>query len=302
MKTHVVENFPGFPEGVVGSDLMEKLQTQAKKFGTEMVEENVTKVDTTVRPFVIHSNSKVWKARAVIVATGANAKLLSFPGFDRYWNSGISACAVCDGALPIFRKQVIAVVGGGDSAMEEALFLSKYASKVVILHRSSAFRASKIMQSRVLSDAKIEVRFNHEVVQAYGDDFAAASSGSGSASASASASNEKKTTDGESKEQVLQGLKLRNTQTKEQSFLAAHGLFIAIGHEPASAFLKGQLKTDSRGYVLVQPGTTRSSVDGVFCAGDVADPKYRQAITAAGSGCQAAIETIEWLAVHATKS
>ncbi|KAL0286708.1 UNVERIFIED_CONTAM: Thioredoxin reductase 1, mitochondrial [Sesamum calycinum] len=227
--TTEVENFPGFPE--------------------ELGEWN----SWIISPFKIFSDSKTVLADSVIIATGAVAKRLNFPGSDAFWNRGISACAVCDGAAPIFRNKPLAVIGGGDSAMEEANFLTKYGSKVYIIHRRDEFRASKIMQSRALSNTKIEVLWNSVVTEAYG-------------------------------EGTLNGLKVKNVQSGEVSDLKVSGLFFAIGHEPATKFLEGQLELDSDGYVITKPGTTLTSVKGVFAAGDVQDKKYRQAITAAGTG------------------
>ncbi|XP_009590155.1 thioredoxin reductase NTRB-like [Nicotiana tomentosiformis] len=261
-----VENFPGFPEGIGGGELMERCRAQSVRFGTQIHTETVTKVDFSKSPFKIVSSDRTVFADAVIIATGAVAKRLEFPGSgnDGFWNRGISACAVCDGAAPIFRNKPLAVIGGGDSAMEEANFLTKYGSKVYIIHRRDEFRASKIMQSRALSNPKIEVIWNSGVVEAYG-------------------------------EKLLDGLKVKNVVTGDVSDLKVSGLFFAIGHEPATKFLDGQLELDSDGYVVTKPGTTLTSVMGVFAAGDVQDKKYRQAITAAGSGCMSALDAEHYL-------
>ncbi|KMZ71157.1 Thioredoxin-disulfide reductase [Zostera marina] len=263
--TSDVENFPGFPEGIGGLEITDKFRAQSIRFGTQILTETVTSVDFSSRPFIVTSDSTTVTADSVIVATGAVARRLKFPGSEEFWNRGISACAVCDGAAPIFRNNPIAVVGGGDSAMEEANFLTKYGSKVYIVHRRDAFRASKIMQARVLENPKIEVLWNSQVSQAYGD------------------------------KGPLAGLKVKNIVTGEVKDVEVNGLFFAIGHEPATKFLNGQLDLDSDGYVVTKPGTTETSVKGVFAAGDVQDKKYRQAITAAGTGCMAALEAEHYL-------
>lgn len=251
--TSEVENFPGFPDGIGGGEIMERCRNQSIRFGTEIFTETVNKVDFSKTPFQVFTDSKTVLADSVIVATGAVARRLTFPGSIEFWNRGISACAVCDGAAPIFRNKPLAVIGGGDSAMEEANFLTKYGSKVYIIHRRNEFRASKIMQNRALENPKIQVVWDSVVEEAYG-------------------------------ERLLGGLKVKNIVNGEVSDLQASGLFFAIGHEPATKFLDGQLELDADGYVVTKPGTTLTSVRGVFAAGDVQDKKYRQAITAAGSG------------------
>ncbi|XP_055827446.1 thioredoxin reductase 2-like [Solanum dulcamara] len=266
--TSEVENFPGFPEGLAGGELMDRCRAQSVRFGTQIFTETVNNVDFSASPFKVMSDERTVLADAVIIATGAVAKRLEFPGsgdgVKGFWNRGISACAVCDGAAPIFRNKPLAVIGGGDSAMEEATFLTKYGSKVYIIHRRDEFRASKIMRNRALSNPKIEAIWNSAVVEAYG-------------------------------EKTLGGLKVENVVTGEVSDLKVSGLFFAIGHEPATKFLDGQLQLDGERYVATVPGTTKTSVRGVFAAGDVQDKKYRQAITAAGSGCMAALDAEHYL-------
>ncbi|KAJ7944017.1 Thioredoxin reductase [Quillaja saponaria] len=248
--TSDVENFPGFPEGILGIELMDRCRSQSLRFGTQIFTETVSKVDFSAKPFKVFSDSKTVEADSVIVATGAVAKRLIFTGSgeapDGFWNRGISACAVCDGAAPIFRNKPLAVIGGGDSAMEEANFLTKYGSLVYIIHRRDTFRASRIMQSRAMSNPKIKVIWNSAVVEAFGD---------------------------ENNRKLLGGLKVKNLVSGEASDLTVSGLFFAIGHEPAIKFLDGQLELDSDGY----------------------DKKYRQAVTAAGTGCMAALDAEHYL-------
>jgi len=267
-----VENFPGFPEGIMGADICEKFREQSARFGTQIFSETVTSVDFSTRPFKIVSDEKEVTADTVIIATGAVARRLPFPGSDEengFWNKGISACAVCDGAAPMFRNKPIAVIGGGDSAMEEAVFLTKYGSKVYIIHRRDELRASKIMQKRAMSNPKIEFLWSSTVDSAYG--------------------NEKG---------QLGGVKVRNLKTNEVTDLPLSGLFFAIGHEPATKFLDGQLELDEDGYIVTTPGHTITSIPGVFAAGDAQDKKWRQAITAAGTGCMAALEVEKFLEEH----
>ncbi len=260
-----VENFPGFPEGISGPELMERMRGQSVACGTKMRTETVTRVDLSVRPFKVYVGKDELKAESLIIATGATAKRMGVPGEETYWQKGISACAVCDGALPIFRDQVLVVVGGGDSACEEAHYLTKYASKVIMLVRRDQFRASKAMQDRVLKHDKIEVMWNTGLLEALG-------------------------------EESLTSLKVQNVQRQEDTVIDAGGLFYAIGHKPNTDFLEGQLDTDETGYLIPQLGTVATSVEGVFACGDVQDKIYRQAITAAGSGCMAALEAERFLA------
>ena len=267
MITTEVENYPGFPEGVTGPELMQKMKTQAERFGTRAEMVMVEKVDLSERPFTMTTSAGAEiRAQALIVATGANAKWLGLPNEERLAQSGggVSACAVCDAALPIYRNRTLAVVGGGDSAMEEATYASKFASKVYIIHRRDEFRASRIMAERALANPKIEVIWNKEVVEVLGYD-------------------------------QITGLRLEDTVTGERSDLEVGGLFVAIGHTPNTAFLDGQLELTPKGYVKTQSWRTATSVDGVFAAGDVMDDYYRQAITAAGTGCMAALEAERWL-------
>ncbi|GLU19642.1 hypothetical protein SLE2022_358800 [Rubroshorea leprosula] len=269
--TTEVENFPGFPEGIHGIELMDKCRKQSLRFGTQIFTETVNKVDFSSSPFKVFTDSRSVLADSVIVATGAIAKRLNFPGSgsppEGFWNKGISACAVCDGAAPLFRNKPLAVIGGGDSAMEESTFLTKFASKVYIIHRRDAFRASKIMQARAVANPKIEVIWNTVVEEAYGGGDRG----------------------------TLEGLKIKNLVTNEVSDLKVSGLFFAIGHEPATKFLDGKLQLDSGGYIVTKPDSTHTSVRGVFAAGDVQDKKYRQAITAAGAGCKAALDAEHYL-------
>jgi len=269
MFTTDIENFPGFPEGVDGQKLMADMKLQAERFGTRVVTDDVVELDTSVRPFrLVTRYSGEVRAHTVIVATGARANWLGLPNEERLAHSGggVSACAVCDGALPAFRDQVLAVVGGGDSAMEEATYLTKFAREVVIVHRRDSFRASPIMVERALENPKIRVAWNSEVVDVLGDDF-------------------------------ITGLRLRDTVTAEESEIEVGGLFLAIGHTPNSTFLQGVLELNEAGYVVpAEPWRTRTSVEGIFAAGDVMDDYFRQAVTAAGTGCMAALEAERWLA------
>lgn len=267
-----VENFPGFPEGILGSELVEGMRKQSLRFGTQIFTETVTKVDLSKRPFVVTTAEKECLADTIIVATGAVARRLDFKGSGEengFWNKGISACAVCDGAAPIFRRKPIAVIGGGDSAMEEAHFLTKYGSKVYIIHRRDTLRASKIMQQRARENPKIEFMYDSAVEEAYGNERG-----------------------------LLAGIKVKNLKTGEITDVEVNGLFFAIGHEPASKFLEGQLELDEDGYIKTTPGHTTTSVPGVFAAGDVQDKKWRQAITAAGTGCMAALEAEHFISSH----
>ena len=269
MFTTDIENYPGFPDGIGGQELMAHMKKQAVRFGTRVVAEAITSVDFSGRPLRLTSSSGASiEAVSVILATGARANWLGLHNEERLARNGggVSACAVCDGALPGFRNQRLAVVGGGDSAMEEATYLSKFASEVVILHRRDSFRASKVMADRALSNPKIRVEWNTEVIDVMGDDF-------------------------------ITGLKLRDTVTGKTRELEVAGLFVAIGHTPNTDFLKGQVALHPAGYIVTpSPWRTCTSVPGVFAAGDAMDSSYRQAITAAGTGCMAALEAERWMA------
>jgi thioredoxin reductase (NADPH) len=269
MFTTDVENYPGFPDGVSGQEMMMDFRKQAERFGTRILTEDVVEVDFEVRPFVLRSSGgKTVTADAVILATGAKAKWIGLPNEERLAQSGggVSACAVCDGALPFFRDQVLAVVGGGDSAMEDALYLTKFASEVVVIHRRDELRASKIMQERALENPKIRFLWNTVVTDVVGDD-------------------------------AITGLKLEDTVTGAESDLAVAGLFVAIGHKPNTDFVRGKVALKDNGYIeMPVPWRTNTSVEGVFAAGDVFDDNYRQAVSAAGTGCMAALDAERWLA------
>ncbi|MEM1417918.1 MAG: thioredoxin-disulfide reductase [Myxococcota bacterium] len=265
-----VENFPGFPEGIMGPELMDAMRKQSTRFGTEIYTETVNSVDLSSRPFKFEADGRSGEAETLIIATGATAKRLYVPGTNdgEYWMNGISACAVCDGALPMFRNQPLAVIGGGDTAMEEASFLSKYGSKVYVVHRRDELRASKIMQDRALANPKIEFVWSHQLARADGD---------GS---------------------LLTKIVVQSTKDESEKEIEVAGLFFAIGHVPNTSFLGGQLETDDTGYLVTKPDSTATSVEGVFAAGDVQDKVWRQAITAAGTGCMAALEAEHFLQAH----
>ena len=261
MLTSDVENYPGFEEGLLGPNLMEKFEAQARRFGAELVSEDVTAVDFSKRPFTITTDSGNFMAKAVIISTGASAKWLGLPSEERLQGRGVSACATCDGFF--FKNKDIAVIGGGDTAMEEATFLTRYASHVTVIHRRDALRASKIMQDRAFNNPKISFIWDTEVTEVVGDE-------------------------------AVTGLRLRNLKTGEESALPVQGLFLAIGHQPNTDLFKGILEMDKVGYIT-QIEHTMTSIPGVFAAGDVSDHRYRQAVTAAGDGCRAAIDVERWL-------
>ena len=271
MTTTEVENYPGFPQGIQGPELMMAFRQQSLRFDTRIFTEDVTSVTLAQRPFSVSSAERTLTAQALIIATGATAKRLNLPGEQRLWNKGMSACAVCDGALPVFRNKALVVIGGGDSAVEESTFLTKFASKVYVIHRRDQLRASKIMQQRVLNHPKIEIIWNTIVSDVLGDD-------------------------------VVRAVRLKDVKTNHERELACGGVFYAIGFSPNTDLFKGQLKMDEYGYLMTTPGSTHTSVPGVFACGDVQDKKYRQAITAAGSGCMAAMDCERWLNEHALSS
>ncbi|HEY8493974.1 MAG TPA: thioredoxin-disulfide reductase [Myxococcota bacterium] len=265
MLTTDVENYPGFPEAISGPELMERFQKQAERFGARVFQEDATRIDLSQRPFLVETSERSFRAQALILATGASARWLGLPSEQRLMNRGVSACATCDGAL--YRGKAMAVVGGGDTAMEEALFLTRYATKVTVIHRRNELRASKIMQERALRHEKIEFVWNAVVDEVLGDEF-------------------------------VTGVRVRDVVTGEKRELPVEALFVAIGHQPNTQLVQGQIDTDEVGYIRVQPGSTRTSKEGVFACGDATDPVYRQAITAAGTGCMAAIDAERWLAAQ----
>ena len=263
MITTDVENYPGYPDGVTGPVMMEEFQKQAERFGTEILLEDATSVDFSSRPFKVATDRKQYTADAVVIATGASARWLGLPSEEAFVNKGVSACATCDGAL--FRDKPMAVVGGGDTAMEEALFLTRFATRVTLIHRRGELRASKIMQERALQNEKIDFAWHSVVDEVLGDEF-------------------------------VTGVRLRDVRDESTKEIDLEALFIAIGHQPNTSLFAGQLEMDDADYLKVKPGSTWTSVEGVFACGDVADPIYRQAVTAAGTGCMAAIDAERWLA------
>ncbi|MCC7169863.1 MAG: thioredoxin-disulfide reductase [Planctomycetes bacterium] len=266
MITTDVENYPGFPEGVEGPHLMELFKKQAERFGTETLTQNVDKVDFSKRPFRVWSEGKEYAAQTIIVATGATAKLIGLESEQKLMGYGVSACATCDGFF--FKDKDVCIVGGGDTAMEEANFLTRFAKKVHVIHRRSELRASKIMQQRAMANPKIDFVWNSEVIEVL-----------------------------DPAKKAIEALRLRDTVTGKETVRPTEGLFVAIGHQPNTKIFEGQLATNEVGY-LATTHTTRTSVDGVFACGDVMDPVWRQAITAAGTGCAAAIDAERWLEAH----
>ena len=260
-----VENYPGFPDGIQGPELMQLFRKQAERFGTEMVGEDIVEVDFSKRPFLIKSEQRAVSAKSVIIATGAVAKRMGVPNEEKMWNNGMSACAVCDGALPFFKNQPLMVIGGGDTAVEEASYLTKFGSVVYLVHRRHELRASKIMQKRAFDNKKLKIIWDTVFEDAIGDDF-------------------------------VTGARLQNVKSKEVTDISVSGIFYAIGHIPNTKMFDGQIDLDDIGYIKVKAGTQETSIEGVFAAGDVHDHKYRQAVTAAGTGCAAALEAERWLA------
>ena len=260
-----VENYPGFPDGVEGPELMQLFRKQSERFGTEMVQEDVISADFSQRPFVLKSENREVRAHSVIISTGATAKRMGVPDEEKMWSNGMSACAVCDGALPMLRNQPLMVIGGGDTAVEEATYLTKFGSVVYMVHRRDELRASKIMQERAFKNPKLEIIWDTILEDAVGKDY-------------------------------LTGARLKNVKTQEVREMEVTGLFYAIGHTPNTSIFNGQLDLDGAGYIKLKVGTQETNIEGVFAAGDVHDHKYRQAVTAAGTGCAASLEAERWLA------
>ena len=267
MQTTEVENFPGFPDAIMGPELMDSMRKQAERFGAELVPDDVIEVDLAATPKVVRTDSETYLAKAVIIATGSRYKELGVPGEKKLGGHGVSWCATCDGFF--FRGHDIAVVGGGDSAMEEATFLTRFGKSVTIIHRRDTLRASKIMQDRALANPKIKFRWNSEVAEVLGAE-------------------------------KVTGVRVRSTKDGSADVLPVTGVFVAIGHDPRSDLFTGQLATDAEGYLLVDQPSTRTAIEGVFACGDVVDHTYRQAVTAAGTGCAAALDAERWLASHET--
>jgi thioredoxin reductase (NADPH) len=269
MLTTDVENFPGFPDGLMGPEMMDKFKKQAERFGTRIISDDIVEVDFDEEPFVVKTVDTSYAAKAIIICTGAQAIWLGVQGEEQYQGHGVSACATCDGFF--FRNKNVVVVGGGDSAMEEANFLTRFATKVTVMHRRDELRASKIMQQRAFDNPKIEFLWNTQIKEVFGDG------------------------------QKMTGLKIINNKTDEQSEFLADGLFLAIGHKPNTGIFQDKIDLDEKGYIVVRNGSTRTNVEGVFAGGDVVDHTYRQAVTAAGTGCMAALDAERWLSEKENK-
>ena len=265
--TTEVENYPGFPEGVMGPDLMEYFRKQAQRFNAVTLYQDVTRIDISKKPFVVYSNDREYYADALILATGASARWLGLPSEKEYMGHGVSGCATCDGFF--FKGLEVVVVGGGDTAMEEATFLTKFATKVTIIHRRDQLRASKIMQERTMKNPKISFLWNSEVIEILGRE--------------------------DQGKKLVTGIKVKNVKSGEVSVFRTDGYFVGIGHQPNTKIFEGKIELNSNGYVIVKPGSTLTNIPGVFAAGDVADPVYRQAVSAAGSGCMAAMDAERYL-------
>jgi thioredoxin reductase (NADPH) len=266
MTTTEVENYPGFPDGVTGPKMMELFKAQAERFGTRMLSKTVTKVDLAASPFTVCSGDDCWQTKSILIATGASARYMGIPSEAKFMNRGVSACATCDGALPRFRNKPLVVVGGGDTAMEESIFLTNFASRVHIVHRRDKFRASPIMANRAIENPKISVEWNSVVDEILGEEKAG-----------------------------VTGVRLKDVRTGATRTIECTGYFSAIGHKPNTDLFTGVLDMDETGYLVTRPGSTATNIEGVFAAGDVQDKTYRQAVTAAGSGCMAAIDCTRWL-------
>lgn len=264
MTTTDIENFPGFPDGISGPELMMNMRQQALNCGAQIITKTVDRVDFSKKPLMVFCGSERFESKAVIIATGATARRLHIPGEDRLWQKGISACAICDGGLPLFRNKPVVVIGGGDTAAEEALYLTKFASTVYVVHRRDELRASKMMQKRLFENKKINMVWSSLPIEAIGENY-------------------------------LTGVKIQNVKDKTEKILNANGLFYAVGHIPNTEFLSGQIQTDTSGYIITSAGTTQTNIKSVFACGDVQDKRYRQAITAAGTGCMAALEAEKFL-------
>ena len=273
MTTTEVENYPGYPDGVDGPQMMADFKKQAERFGTRFLYKTVTEIDFDGPPYKLYSGNESWETKAIIVATGATAKYLGLESEEKFMNRGVTACATCDGALPRFRNQPLVVVGGGDTAMEEALFLTKFASMVHIVHRRDNFRASEIMAQRALSNEKVTVHWDSVVEEVLGDD-----------------------------EKGVTGVRIKNVKTSKTTDIPATGMFVAIGHKPNSDLFEGVLTLDELGYIITKPDSSYTDLPGIFACGDVQDHVYRQAVTAAGSGCMAAIDCTRWLEAQESKA